>query len=230
MKKNIFLSFYILLIFNVLSAQVDTAAISKEVDAILSERAKPIEKKSKIKMLTVTVGSRSAFYPLERYLDGTNKNYIRNINWIPMSFKFERLLGEHFSLGLTVNIVNNQRIYEADWNNLYKQFNGKHRFTIIQKRTSFLCRGNVFFIKKPMFELYGGMGMGLTYYDQRKVVEPYSYEYGGSGETDFLRIIGFEVSLGCRFYPTPKTHWGLMAEGGLMQSLGRVGISYRIFE
>jgi hypothetical protein len=230
MKSKItILVFFNLFIFNALTAQTDSLELAKQIDSLpqtgkLKKVKKPEERIRRI--FTLAVGTGSIFYPEEKYLDGTDRRYFENVNWIPMSFKIEHILSKRFNLGFTVNVINNQRIYDAIWKNYSTNKTEIHRFTIKQMRASFLCRVNAYFIRLPRFESYIGFGLGLSLHNQFKDVTPSAYEYGGSGETDFFKVIGMETSVGLRFFPLENI--AIFAEGGLMQSLVRFGFSYRL--
>jgi hypothetical protein len=217
-------------IFNALTAQSDSLELAKQINGLpqtgkLETVEKPKERFRKT--FTLAVGTSSIFYLEEKYLDGTDRRYFENVNWIPVSLKFEHFSSKRISLGFTINVINNQRIYDAMWKNYSTNRTEIHRFTIKQMRASFLFRFNAYLIRLPKFESYIGYGLGLSFHDQIKNVAPSAYEYGGSGETDFLKVIGAEASVGLRFFPLD--HLGIFAEAGLMQSLVRFGFSY-VFE
>jgi hypothetical protein len=175
------------------------------------------------------VGTKSFFYTDLSRLDGTNKQFLTNTNWLPLSFKFEYSDNRWISIGLTINKVNHQRIYDADWKNYSTGKIEAHRFTIIDKRVSYLFRTNFFFFKSDFIEAYIGAGFGLARFQWTRNVEPSSYEYGGSGDRLF-RLLGLESSIGFRIYPFANKHLGFMVEGGAMQSYGQFGFSYRVHE
>jgi hypothetical protein len=215
-------------IFNALIAQIDTLELAKELDNLTQTgKLGKVEKpKARFrKNFTLAVGTRSIFFPEEKYLDGTDRRYFENVNWIPVSLKFEHFLSKKFSLGFSINLINNQRIYDAMWKNYSTNRTEIHRFTIKQMRASFLCRANAYLIQLTRFESYIGYGLGLSLHNQIKNVAPYAYEYDGSGENNFLKSIGFEASVGLRYFPYDQ--FGVFIEGGLMQSFVRFGLSYR---
>jgi hypothetical protein len=173
----------------------NTRDLVQEIDSIVTDANARIPKpRAGRTTYSFAVGTRSLFYPTEKYLDGTDRQYIKNINWIPMSFKAEFFLAKWYAMGVSINVINNQRIYDAMWRNYSTEKTEVHRFTIKQMRAAFLFRNNFYVVKKTKVEFYLGVGLGFAIRDQVKMVKPYAYEYGGSGETDFLNAVGTDLA------------------------------------
>ncbi len=217
-----------LLLLNTAIAQTDTtrAIISPKIP--LAAEKNDLHKPRKTNILSFSLGIKSVFHHPEARLDGTDKQYTKNVHWIPLSFATEHFLKDRYSIGLRLNFVNHQQIYDALWGNYSTNRTEKHHFQVIEQRLSVLFRQNLYLIKKANFDLYWGLGVGLAAFKQVKSVDPYAYEYGGSGELDFLQRFGAETSIGLHYYPFSDKPWGIMAEGGLMQSFGRLGVYYKI--
>ena len=169
--------------------------------------------------------------PLDSKLYGTDRKFITYVDWIPMSLKAESFVDKNFSIGVSINVINYQHIYDAIWTNSSTQKVGIHRFTDIRTRMSILFRSDVYFIRRKMVEGYIGGGAGFAFNKRKYEVLPDGYEFGGSGQSEpiirFLSHFGLECSMGFRFYPLKEGKLGVLVEGGLMQSYGRFGLSYR---
>jgi hypothetical protein len=224
-KTTVFAIF--LLIINLLAAQNDTLIAPSNGKSADGKQAILKSKSHKRDFIaSFGVGSRGLFYGDVVDKAGENKQFIKNVNWIPVTFKIEAPLADFYSIGLTINQINYQKIYDAMWKNYSSGKTEIHRFTHIQKRLSFILRNNFYLVKQDGFQFFMGLGVGGAFYNQQHTVSPYAYEYDGSGETDFLRIVALEASIGFRVYPTNKS-LGVMVELGLMQSALQVGLSYR---
>ena len=181
---------------------------------------------------SAAVGTQSLLHHRKDKLDGTNKVFLEDVSWTPFSLKMEYNSSDYkfLTIALTVNNMNERQVYNALWKEQRSEKIVPHKFTVIDSRLSFIFRFNRYIVRNPNFELFWGAGLGLAIYNQVKDVSPAHYEYGGTGETSFLQVIGLETSMGIRIYPFKKKVIGFMLEGGLMQSFAQLGLSYRLIK
>ncbi len=172
------------------------------------------------------------FYAEINNLPGVDKNIITDVQHIPITLKAEIHLASDDDLCITINRVYRHQIYDALWDRNAPNSPSvltSHRFDWLFHRISFILRYNLYLLRKESFELFMGFGAGLAYYKNTAKISPEYEGYNEEGELSYLRILAAELSAGVRIYPFKHKQLGIMAEVGLMQSFGQLGVSYRLF-
>jgi opacity protein-like surface antigen len=146
----------------------------------------------------------------------------------PLHFRFEYALSESFGIGFSSNFnkfgysYDENDVfagYDANNNEIYKTYNYKYDWTAI----NFLVRFNKHWAAGSKADIYSGFGLGYSY---RKIA--FSSDDPNAVEDSIKNAIpiGFEWTVGCRFFITDN--FFAYVEAGYAKDIIQGGVGYKI--